>query len=400
MTGVEEIVSGKRVVALVGAGGVGKTTLAAALALGAARRGQRALVLTIDPARRLADALGTGPLGNEPRPIDPTLLAPLGVPPGASLHAMMLDRKGTFDALVNRLAPDAAARARIFDNPIYQHVSDALAGSDEYSAMEKVYEMASREDYDVIVLDTPPSQHALDFLEAPERLLGLLEGGVLQKLVHPALSAGRFGLRIFGRGSHQVFRVIERISGLSFREDVSEFLLAFEDMADCFRARAREVQSLLFGEESGFVLACGASLESVSHARAFLERLDQQGAAVVGLVANRLHRWPGAPPSLPSSPRERARILALLATALAEGDESYPAQPAAEAALRLADGYAADVTRDAAATAPLLEEMRNRGAFARCVPEFSGDVHDLESLAQVEQHLFERAQTEATESEA
>jgi anion-transporting ArsA/GET3 family ATPase len=396
----EEILAERRIVALVGAGGVGKTTLAAALALGAARRGRRALVLTIDPARRLADALGTGPLGNEPRRIDPALLAPLGVPEGGALHAMMLDRKGTFDALVNRLAPDPAARARIFDNPIYQHVSDALAGSDEYSAMEKVYEMAQREDFDVIVLDTPPSQHALDFLEAPERLLGLLEGSVLQKLVHPALSAGRFGLRIFGRGAHQVFQLVERVTGLSFLEDVSEFLLAFEAMADGFRARAREVQELLFGDQAGFVLACGASRESVSHARAFLGRLDEHGAPVVGLVANRLRCWPGAAPTLPETPEERAHLQAVLTDALAAGPGAYPAESAAQAALALADGYAADVARDASATAPFLGEIGRRGAFARCVPEFSGDVHDLESLARVERHLFERSEAEATENGA
>ena len=167
-----EAVLSRRVIACVGAGGVGKTTLAAAIGLGAARRGRRVLVLTIDPARRLADALGVGALGPEPTVIARSLLERLGVPPGGELFAMMLDMKRTFDELVARFAPDPAARERILANRIYQHISDALAGSAEYSAMEKVHEMSLRPEFDLVVLDTPPSAHALDFLEAPERLIG------------------------------------------------------------------------------------------------------------------------------------------------------------------------------------------------------------------------------------
>ena len=156
-----------RIAICVGSGGVGKTTVAAALALEAARRGRRTLVITIDPARRLADALGVRALGNQPEAIPREALAALGVPPQASLSALMLDMKRTFDDLVERFAESADTRARILQNPIYQHVSEALAGSIEYSAMEKVYELDAQRAYDLIVVDTPPSQHALDFLEAP-----------------------------------------------------------------------------------------------------------------------------------------------------------------------------------------------------------------------------------------
>jgi anion-transporting ArsA/GET3 family ATPase len=194
----------KRIAVCVGAGGVGKTTLAAAIGLSAARRGRRAVVVTIDPARRLADALGVGTLDNQPRAIPRDVLAGLSVPEEGALFAMMLDMKRTFDELVARFAADDEARERILQNSIYQHVSDALAGSAEYSAMEKVFEISERQEFDLIVLDTPPSQHALDFLEAPERLLEFLDSRLVHVLVHPALAAGRFGVRVFQRGTRRI----------------------------------------------------------------------------------------------------------------------------------------------------------------------------------------------------
>ena len=384
----------RRVVACVGAGGVGKTTLAAALGLGAARRGRRALVLTIDPARRLADALGVGTLGPEPSPIPRPLLASLGVPPAGELHAMMLDMKRTFDELVARFAPDAAARERILGNRIYQHVSDALAGSAEYSAMEKVYEMSARPEFDWVVLDTPPSAHALDFLEAPERLIGLLDSRLVQLLLHPAMSAGRLGLKLFQRGAHQTFRVIERITGFGFLEDISEFLLAFEGMAEGFRRRAESVRGLLFGPDTAFVLATAASRESVSHARDLLARLEAQHASVVGVVANRVRCWPDGPAALPA-PEERERWVEQLGAAFrATADTAFPARRAALAALDVLDGYAAAVSRDAEATAPLLDEASRRGCFVRRIPELPRDVHDLEGLAEIERRVFANPETE------
>jgi anion-transporting ArsA/GET3 family ATPase len=382
----------RRVIACVGAGGVGKTTLAAAIGLGAAQHGRRALVLTIDPARRLADALGVGALGPEPRAIPRELLERLGVPPAGELSAMMLDMKRTFDELVTRFAPDAAARDRILANRIYQHVSDALAGSAEYSAMEKVYEMSARPEFDLVVLDTPPSAHALDFLEAPERLIGMLDSRFVQLLLHPAMSAGRLGLRLFQRGAHQAFALIERITGFGFLEDVSEFLLAFEGMSEGFRRRAEAVRRLLFGADTAFVLAAAASGESVAHARDLLSRLEAHGAHVVGVVANRIRCWPDAAPRLPGA-GERDAWRAELARAFAErhGD-AFPSARAAEAALDVLDGYAAAVARDAQATAPLLDEASLRGCFVRRIPELPRDVHDLDGLAGIARRFFDEDQ--------
>jgi anion-transporting ArsA/GET3 family ATPase len=383
-----ELVLGPRIVVCVGTGGVGKTTLAAALALGAARRGRRALVLTIDPARRLADALGVESLGNQPHALPREALTRLGVPEKGELSAMMLDMKRTFDDLVERFADSPASRERILRNPIYQHVSDALAGSAEYSAMEKVYEIAGREDLDLIVLDTPPSQHALDFLEAPERLLEFLDSRIVQLLLHPAFAAGRLGFRVFQRGAHRVLQTLERVSGISFLQDVSEFLLAFEGMSEGFRARAREVRRLLYGPESAFLLVLGPSRESVAHAGAFLERLETSGARVAGLVANRVHVWPGGP-APPTEPAAREAATAALAAALARSEGAdFPARLAAEAALRAAHGYAAMAEQDERSTAAVRERAQRSGYFWRSVPELDRDVHDLEALARLDDHLF------------
>jgi anion-transporting ArsA/GET3 family ATPase len=385
-------VDARHILVCVGAGGVGKTTVAAALALHAARRGRRAVVITIDPARRLADALGLRELDNEPRALPAHVLAALGVGERGSLSAMMLDMKRTFDDLVTRFAPDEASRDRILGNPIYQHVSDALAGSAEYSAMEKVYELSEQEGFDLVVVDTPPSQHALDFLEAPQRLVEFLDSRIVQILVHPAFAAGRFGLRVFQRGIHRVLQVIERVSGVGFLEDLSDFLLAFEGMSEGFRERARKVRARLLGPQSAFVLVSGPGTRSVDDACRFLDRLDTTGAPVAGVILNRVRLWPGGgdPPARVPSEGEPDAAARPLAEALAQAGDLAPerAGRAARAALALAERYAASVRRDAEVTGPLIARATGAGRFALRVPELSHDVHDLEGLARMAAHLF------------
>jgi anion-transporting ArsA/GET3 family ATPase len=372
-----------RIAVCVGCGGVGKTTLAAALALEAARRGRRALVLTIDPARRLADALGTGPLGHEARELPREALAKVGVPEHGSLSAMMLDMKRTFDGLVERFAESPAARDRVLQNPIYQHVSDALAGSVEYSAMERVFEIHERGEFDLVVVDTPPAQHALDFLEAPQRMIEFLDSRIVQVLIHPAFTAGRFGFRLFQRGTRRVLQVMERVTGLGFLEDISEFLLAFESMSEAFTRRARKVRELLVGPQAAFVLVSGPGLESVRQATGFLDRLESFRVPLTGVLVNRVHLWPGgsAPPEdLATDPRPAD--LARLARALAQaGEAGFPAEAAARAAFATAADYAALVRREAEATLPLRRRARRQGRFWNQIAELPGDVHDLEGLA-------------------
>jgi anion-transporting ArsA/GET3 family ATPase len=388
---LEAALEARRVAVCVGPGGVGKTTLAASLALAAARRGRRVVVVTIDPARRLADALGVGELGNEPRPIPRERLSRLGVPEAGELSAMMLDMKRTFDGLVERFAPDAGTRDRILRNPIYQHVSDALSGSAEYSAMEKVYELSERAEFDLLVLDTPPSQHALDFLESPQRLLEFLDSRIVQILVHPAFAAGRMGFRLFQRPTQRVLRLVERVSGVAFLEDISEFLLAFEGMAEGFRERARRVRALLLGPEAAFVLAATPSAESVAHALAFLDHLTRTKVPLAAVVVNRVRTWPGAgaaPERVPLDGDVEGACERLAAALARDGGAGFPAREAARAALDALAGYASLVRRDAECLAPL----EARAARARCtlrrVPEFARDVHDLEALSGVADHLF------------
>jgi anion-transporting ArsA/GET3 family ATPase len=385
----------KRIVACVGSGGVGKTTLAAALGLEAARRGRRALVLTIDPARRLADALGIGALGNQPEAIPADTLAALGVKGGGTLSAMMLDIKRSFDDLVERFAESPETRELIFKNRIYQHVSDALAGSAEYSAMEKVFELSERPEYDVIVVDTPPSQHALDFLEAPQRLLDFLDSRLVQLLLHPAFAAGRFGFRLFQRSAQRVLQLLERVSGFAFLEEISEFLLAFEGMSEGFRERARRVRALLLGEESAFVLAAGPSVEGIGHASLLLTRLEAAGVPLAGVIVNRVRTWPGGgePPARIAEGVEEPAALRALEQALAMScDPGYPVPEAAQAALAAIRTYASLVRSDTEAIAPLRADARARGLFWRRVPEQSHDVHDLEGVSCVAAALVDPAE--------
>jgi anion-transporting ArsA/GET3 family ATPase len=383
-----------RIELCVGCGGVGKTTVAAALALAAARRGKRTLVLTIDPANRLADALGVRALGNQPQAIPRAALERLGVPPQGSLYALMLDMKRTFDDLVERFAESSVARERILRNPIYQHVSEALSGSIEYSAMEKVYELAAREEFERIVVDTPPSQHALDFLDAPQRLVEFLDSRLVHVLIHPAFAAGRFGLRLFHRGTHRVLHLIERISGIGFLEDISEFLLAFEGMAEGFRTRAERARQLLLGPDASFVLIATPERQSAHQALEFLERLEALRVPLTAVVANRVRSWQEDSPFLAGA-IDRADLDRLRDALAAQEADGFPAEDAARAALRAVEGYAALVRRDEAA----LRELRSRAAQAgwlwRVIPELPEDVRDLEGLAQMGRFLSTDAPREA-----
>lgn len=387
----KQLLESKRIVVTVGCGGVGKTTVASALALAAARQGRRAVVITIDPARRLADALGLRELGNEPSPVPRSTLTTLGVPAAGSLSAMMLDMKRTFDDLVERFARDPATRDRILANRIYHHVSDALAGSAEYSAMEKVFELSERSDFDLVVVDTPPSQHALDFLEAPDRMIAFLDSRLVQLIVHPAMQAGRFGFRMFQRSAYKALELIERITGVGFLEDISEFLLAFESLAPGFRERAHQVQRRLRSEQAAFVLTTAPASESVKQSMLFLNRLAALQVPLAGIVINRMRYWPdGEPPLAVPEPEHAATALAELTQAFAALDApDFSALEAAQAAIQAADCYAALVRRDLDTTSELVARARAVDAFVRRVPELPEDVHDLVGLGHVANHLFD-----------
>src|SRR6187455_2586707 len=226
MPSVGELLESREICICAGSGGVGKTTTSAAIATGMAAQGLKVCVLTIDPAKRLADSLGLDELGNEARRVDPKLFEKQGVEMKGELWAMMLDAKATFDELVARQAPDEESRDRVLENRIYQQISNALAGSQEYMAMEKLFEINQEGRFDFLVLDTPPSREALDFLDAPRRLTQFIEGRGMQMFMKPT----GFATRVVGRGSSMAMSMLKRVTGLDLLSDLSEFFQAFSGM--------------------------------------------------------------------------------------------------------------------------------------------------------------------------
>lgn len=376
------------VLVTVGTGGVGKTTVSAAMGLEAARHGRRVLVLTIDPARRLADALGVGELGHDPRRVPEDALRRAGIGGRGSLHAMMLDTKRTFDEMVARFTDDDESRDRILRNPIYRNLTDALAGSREYSAMEKLHQLYDEGAYDLIVLDTPPATHALDFLDAPRRLTGFLGSQFLQALLHPAAAVGRTGLRWFRQGSELVLHAIERITGLEFLSSISEFLLAFEAMLDGFRTRAHEVERLLRSPRCGFVLVAGPDVEQARRARAFSQRLRIEGIRLVGLVVNRVHAWPGGGPAPEPTQSARAAALAWVETHLASQGPALARPQLAALLVETTSRLAGLARRDRAVREQLEAALALAVTQVREIPLFEEDVHALEALVRMAEHLF------------
>ncbi len=294
---IEDWLERKQVCICAGSGGVGKTTASAAIALGMAARGRKVAVLTIDPARRLANALGLRELGNEERRVKVDL--------DGELWAMMLDAKRTFDELIEWHAPDARTRDAVLGNRIYQELSNALAGSQEYMAMEKLYELSQEGHYDLLVLDTPPTRNALDFLDAPRRLTEFIDSRSLQLLTAP----GRLGLKVLGRGTNVAFSVMKRATGIDLLQDLGEFFRSFGDMTDGFRERAARVNELLGQRTTSFVLVTSPRREAIDEGIYFHRRLKDAGLPFAGVIANRVQ---------PGGPRvRRAELVGLLGEPLA-----------------------------------------------------------------------------------
>ena len=279
-----------------GSGGVGKTTTAAVLALAGARRGRNAVVVTIDPAKRLANALGLDALSDTAHEIDRQLWDPDGTaPPGGRLSALMLDTKSTFDHLVLKYAADPAQGARILDNTFYRNISGALAGTQEYMAMEKLHELHEEGAYHLIVIDTPPTRNALDFLDAPARLTRLLNNRLFRLVMAPT----RASLRVANFALQAFFRSVAKVIGKEVVEDLVLFFQAFEGMEEGFRQRAQRVMALLSDDRTAFVLVTAPARDAVSEAGYFHDRLEQAGLRVDGLVVNRIHPQFGTAVSRP-----------------------------------------------------------------------------------------------------
>jgi anion-transporting ArsA/GET3 family ATPase len=368
---IGELLEARSVCVCAGAGGVGKTTVSAAIAAGMAEPGRRVAVVTIDPARRLADSLGLPHLGNEERRVPPERLAAAGLPAGGELWAMMLDAKRTFDELVERRAPDAATRDAVLSNRIYQELSAAVAGSHEYMAMEKLYELHEEGGYDLLVLDTPPSRNALDFLDAPERLARFIDSRSLQLFLAP----GRRGLRALGRSTGVLFSALRRVTGIDLLRDLSDFFGSFGEMAGGFSERAQRVRELLTSSTTSFVLVTSPRSEAIEEAASFRRRLERERMPFGAAVANRVHdlRPAGSPVGA-----ETAGMRRQLAAALGDDLSSRVVDSALKAAA-LAEHDRASVER-------LRSDLDGQPLLT--VPELEQGVNDLEGLAHVHAHLF------------
>jgi anion-transporting ArsA/GET3 family ATPase len=364
-----------RIIVCCGAGGVGKTTTAAALALRAAEAGRAVVVLTIDPARRLAQSMGLVELDNTPRPVK-------GVDgsAGGRLDAMMLDMKRTFDEIV--VAHSTADKAeQILANPFYQSLSSSFAGTQEYMAMEKLGQLQAAGRWDLIVVDTPPSRSALDFLDAPKRLGSFLDGRFIRVLMAPAKAGGRAYVRVLSAGVGMMTSVFTRILGAQFLREVQGFVAALDTMFGGFRERAEETYRLLKAPGTAFVVVAAPERDALREAAYFVERLGEDGMPLAGLVLNRVHRT------------SAERLSTERAIAAAETLEESGDSPITASLLRLHADRMRLVVRE--------RHMQERFTSAHPnvpvveVPAQPGDVHDLPGLRSVGAALAPAAQRRA-----
>jgi anion-transporting ArsA/GET3 family ATPase len=361
-----------RIIVCCGSGGVGKTTTAAALGLrAAAQHGRNVVVLTVDPARRLAQSMGLTSLDNIPRPV-PHVRGP----GGGSLHAMMLDMKRTFDEIVEQHAdPDRAAQ--ILANPFYQSLSSGFSGTQEYMAMEKLGQLRQSDAWDLIVVDTPPSRSALDFLDAPQRLSRFLDGKLLRLLTAPAKVGGRAYLRVLNAGFGMVTGALTKILGAQVLRDVQTFVSALDTMFGGFRERADYTYQLLRAQGTSFLVIAAPEPDALREASYFVERLAAEGMPLAGLVLNRVHE-------LPAARLSAARSLAAAETLQAADDgaqDGAGGHALAVAALRLHAGR----MELAASERRLAEHFTAAHPHIPVVqiPAQPEDVHDLDGLAAI-----------------
>jgi anion-transporting ArsA/GET3 family ATPase len=377
-----------RIIVCCGSGGVGKTTTAAALGLRAAERGRHVVVLTVDPARRLAQSMDLSSLDNTPRPVP----LPDGTADG-TLHAMMLDMKRTFDEIVEAHAdPDRAEQ--ILANPFYQSLSSSFAGTQEYMAMEKLGQLRRTDQWDLIVVDTPPSRSALDFLDAPQRLSRFLDGRLIKLLTAPTRAGGRAYLKVVNAGFGMITGIVTKVIGAQVLRDVQTFVSAFDTMFGGFRERAEDTYRLLQTPGTAFIVVATPEPDALREASYFVERLSEDRMPLAGLILNRVH---GSPATRLSAARSLAAAEALL-PAGGPAESTQSSGPNGGAPL-------AEVTKYPLAVAALrlhAERMQRIAAERRLAQRFSAahpavpvaqvtaqpdDVHDLAGLRVIGESL-------------
>ena len=356
---VDALLASAKVIVCCGSGGVGKTTTAAALALRAAERGRRTVVLTIDPARRLAQSMGLSELDNTPRAV-------AGV--DGALAAMMLDMKRTFDEIVEQHADPERAR-QILANPFYQSLSSSFAGTQEYMAMEKLGQLVAEHRWDLVVVDTPPTRSALDFLDAPKRLGTFLDGRLIKILLAPARVGGRAYLKVLNTALAAATRVVTKVIGAQLLTDLQQFVASLETMFGGFRARADQTYAMLKAPGTAFVVVAAPEPAALREASYFAERLTQESMPLAGLVVNRVHST--ATPGLGV-----ARALSGAETLEAAGEAPVTAQ-----LLRLHAERGTVAEREAILIGRF--QRSHPRTPVRQVPALDTDVHDLDALRRI-----------------
>jgi anion-transporting ArsA/GET3 family ATPase len=362
-----ELARTARIVVCCGSGGVGKTSTAAAVAVWAAEAGRRTCVLTIDPARRLAQALGLDLLSNSPHPVRLD-----GLEGPGSLDAMMLDMRRTFDEVIERYARDEEQADRILANRFYQRLSSTLAGTQEYMAMEKLYELHESQRYDLLVVDTPPTRSALDFLDAPDNLNELLDARAFRLLIAPAQRIGRGYLRGLNLATTAMTKMVRRVTGSELLAEVGEFFAAFEGMYDGFKERAGLVYDQLKHPSTAFVVVATPEGPALREAAYFAGRLAADRMPLGALVVNRIHRA-GAVPEVPAAARARLEAAGADGRLLAD-------------LLELHDALETLAAAEQRRVRDLLETVPNLGVVQ--VPLLPDDVHDVPGLRRLGEHLF------------
>lgn len=345
-----------------GSGGVGKTSIAAALAVAEAQRGRKVCVLTIDPARRLADAMGLSSLSD----VERSVKLPDGTVPGGSLHALMLDPQSAFDRLVAEVAENDAERDRVLGNRIYQQLAQGTSGMQEYMALERLYELDRGDRYDLIVVDTPPTTHARDLLDSPHRMLRFLEGKSLRWFLKPGMKAGKFGLRAIGGSNGPVMGLLQRITGAQMIRDITEFFESMETMYDAFTERIRIVERMFSNPATGFIVVTSPERESIDQSVDFWQLLGERNYRFVGTIVNRVE------PEQPEGELDRA--------AFSDLDEIDDSLAARLIAAQLDHAHLA--RRDAERLAHLTDATADALTVAvPRIPVLVNDLHGLSSLA-------------------
>ncbi len=382
-----DVVERHDVIVCAGSGGVGKTTTAATIALWGAIVGRRTAVLTIDPAKRLADSLGVAITGGSEITLSAELLGKQGIELQGSLSAMMLDQKGAWDALVERHAPSPEVRSRILKNRFYQHLSQSFAGSQEYMAIEELARLRDSERYDLIVVDTPPSRHALEFLEAPQRMNDFLDKKVIRWFVKPYVAAGWTTMRFLNRTAGFVLRTLEEVTGIGVLAEISDFFAGMSTMFDGFSERVERVYRVLRSPKTAFVLISSPEEEVLEEAEYLSDKMTALEMPLRAVVFNRVHEEFRRPVDRGDFPRgeirgdDASRVAACL--------ERVGIEPP-DLARRLAENFVAyqDLARGDCLRLEQFSSSLPRQVPIVRVPNFSTDLHDLGALTRMHPYLF------------